>query len=123
MRLLMFGALFCLGSTLAFAGSWSGALVDPKCYDALERNANPRDTLIYVDRDTNQEIRYCSPNAKTKVFGIVQSDGLRLRFDSAGNTKAAELVKQTGNKPRFTVTVTGEMSKDLINVDTILLAR
>jgi hypothetical protein len=50
---------------------------------------NPNDTLTSVDRDTNREIRYCSPNAKTKSFTVVQSDGLNFRLDFAGNAKAA----------------------------------
>jgi hypothetical protein len=54
-------ALLCLSSAYAYAGEWSGALVDSKCFDFAERNVNPTDTLTYVDRDQNQEIRHCSP--------------------------------------------------------------
>ena len=82
MRLALFGAFFCMTPTHIFAESWSGALVDPKCYEALERNVNPRDTLIYVDRDTNQEIRYCTPKKKTKLFADRASrrNELMVRF-------------------------------------------
>jgi hypothetical protein len=123
MQFAIFGAFFCLASGLVFAESWTGALVDPKCYDALERNVNPTDTLTHVDRDTNQEIRYCSPNAKTKLFGIVEQDGTILRFDSAGNAKAAELVRTIHKKDRLYVAVTGEMSGKTIKVDSISVAR
>jgi hypothetical protein len=123
MQFAMFGAFFCLASGLVYAESWSGALVDPKCFEALERNANPTDTLTHVDRDTNQEIRYCSPNAKTKLFGIVEQDGTILRFDSTGNAKAAELVRPTHKNDRLHVVVTGEMSGRTIKVDSISGAR
>ena len=43
--------LICLASTLSFAGTWSGLLVDSRCYEAEERNVNPTDTLTSVDRD------------------------------------------------------------------------
>lgn len=117
-------ALFCLSSPLGFAESWSGALVDSKCYGYMERNVNPTDTLTYVDRDKNSEIRYCSANAKTKSFAVVLQDGLNVNLDNAGNAKAAELVRNTGKKSLFVVTVTGELSKrNMVKVDSILMAR
>jgi hypothetical protein len=116
-------ALFCLFSGFGFAGSRSGTLVDSKCCDNEERNVNPTDTLTSVDRDTNWEIRYCSPSAKTKSFTVVQHDGLSVRLDSAGNTKAGELVRKTGRKPPFAVTVTGELNRNTIQVDSISAAR
>jgi hypothetical protein len=123
MRLKILAAFFSLASALGLAENWSGALVDPKCYEALERNVSPRDTLIYVDRDTNQEIRYCTPNAKTKLFGIVEHDGTNWRFDPAGNAKAAELVRTIHKKDRLDVIVTGEMSGKTIKVDSISVPR
>jgi hypothetical protein len=113
----------CLTSRLSFGGTWPGVLVDSKCFDAEERNVNPTDTLTSVDRDKNLEIRYCSPSAKTKSFAIVQSNGPSLKFDSAGNAKAAELVQKTGKKSRPAVIVTGEMKNNTIQVDSISIAR
>jgi len=114
-------ALF-LSSALSFAGTWSGVLVDSGCYDSSERNVNPTDTMIFVDRDTNQEIAYCAPNAKTKVFALVQSDGLSFKLDSDGNAKAVELVRRTPKRPRFSVTITGERNKSTLKVDSISMA-
>ena len=57
--------LFCLSTALGFAATWSGWLVDSKCYGSLERNKNPSDTLTYVDRDRGQEVRYCHAKSKT----------------------------------------------------------
>lgn len=112
-------AVFLCLSPLCVAASWSGALVDSKCYSAEQRNVNPTDTLTSVDRDTNLEISYCSPGKKTKYFAIVQSSGLTFRLNPAGNAKAAELVRTTGKKSRFEVTVTGAMNKDVVTVDSI----
>jgi hypothetical protein len=115
--------LLGLSSGLSFAGTWSGVLVDSKCYDAEERNVNPTDTLTSVDRDGNLEIRYCSPSAKTKSFAVVRSDGPSLHLDSAGNAKAAELVPKTRKKSRLAVAVIGEISGDTIKVDSIAIAK
>jgi hypothetical protein len=112
-------ALFCLWSTLSFAASWSGALVDSKCFASEERNVNPTDTLTHVDRDQNQEIRYCSSRGKTKSFALVQQDGTSFQLDSTGNAKAAELVRKTVKKSLVAVTVTGEISGNTIHVDSI----
>ena len=120
MRLAVF---LCLSSALSFAGSWSGTLVDSKCYDAEQRNVNPTDTLTSVDRDTNREISYCFPSPKTKLFTVVESSGQSFRLDAAGNAKAVELVATAGKKSRFAVAVIGEMSKAIVKVDSISLIR
>jgi hypothetical protein len=122
-RAMRLAAFLCLSSALGFAGSWSGTLVDSKCYDAEERNVNPTDTLTSVDRDTNREISYCSPSAKTKSFAVVESSGLSFRLDPAGNAKVAELVAKAGKRSHFAVTVVGEMNKAMVKVDSISLIR
>ncbi len=116
-------ALLCLSSVLSFAGIWTGALVDSKCYASEERNVNPTDTMTYVDRDRNLEIRFCSPRAKTKSFAVVQADGTIVTLDAVGNAKAAEFVRATGKQSRFAVVVTGALSKDTISVDSIAIAK
>ncbi len=116
-------ALLCLASALSFGESWSGYLVNSKCYAAEERNVNPNDTNTAVDRDRNMEIRYCSPNAKTKSFAVVRSDGVRFRLDANGNAKAAELARKAGKTPFFLVTVSGEMIDHTVKVDSISIAR
>jgi hypothetical protein len=115
--------LLCLSSAFAYAGTWSGALVDSKCFDFAERNVNPTDTLTYVDRDQNQEIRNCSPGPKTKVFAIVQHDGVSFKLDSTGNAKALEIVRKTVKKFPLAILITGEMSGNTIKVDSISMAR
>jgi hypothetical protein len=121
--LLRLATLGCLSATLTLAGSWSGVLVDSKCWGYEEHNVNPTDTLTYVDRDGNLEIRLCSPSPKTKSFSVVQHDGLSFNLDSAGDAKAAELVRKNGKKSLFAVAITGEMSEHTITVDSISMAR
>jgi hypothetical protein len=122
-RVLWLAAFVCLASSWGFAESWRGELVDSKCFDALERNVNPTDSLTAVDRDRGSEVEYCSPGAKTKLFAIVTRDGANLKLDSSGNAKAGALVQQTGKKSWFPVVVTGEMDKSIIKVDSISAAR
>lgn len=54
-----------------------------------------------VDRDMNMELRQCVPAAKTKDFALVLPDWSSLNLDSAGNAKAAEMVKNLAKKRRF----------------------
>jgi hypothetical protein len=115
-------ALLCLTAGLALAQTWSGFLVNSSCYQALERNRNPNDTEGYVDRDRGSEIRYCNPNDRTKSFAVVGPDGATFTLDAAGNRKAAELVKQTGEKPLWPVDVTGQRENGEFKVSSISLA-
>jgi len=130
MRLTMIsGVVICLAAAPAFAAqhaqnhTWSGFLVNSSCYEALERNTDPWDTSTFVDRDRDWEIRYCSPDVKTKSFTLVDHDGLSHKLDPAGNAKAAEAVRQTGKKAPMEVKVAGEQDKDTIHVDSISLVK
>jgi hypothetical protein len=111
--------LASLPPVLCLGQSWSGVLVDSKCYEALQRNVNPNDTLTSVDRDTNRDIRYCSPGAKTKHFTLVEPVGASFRLDAAGDTKASLVLRAAGKKAPVYVTVNGERKGNSINVDSI----
>ena len=113
MRLL---PLLILTSGLAFAETWSGYLVDSKCYAEAQTNIN-KDAST-VERDMSVEIRQCSPRAGTKDFSVVLPNWDSLKFDSAGNAKAAEIVRSANPKP-MPVTVTGNRNRDAIRVDSI----
>ena len=110
-------------ASLSRAASWTGVLVDSKCWGAEERNVDPRDTTIFVDRDRNLEIRFCAPKAKTKSFIVVPLDGVGLPLDSEGNTKAADLLRSTGKRDIYRVIVTGNLAKETLNVDSISLVK
>src|SRR5579862_3290907 len=105
MKFLRFAAFLSLSSAVCFAETWSGPLVDSKCYGAEQRNVNPTDTHPYADVDLGYEIRYCSATHKTKRFAIVGPYGERLKFDDAGNAKAADLVRNTNRKQLLYVAV------------------
>lgn len=121
MRVLV---LLCCSCAAGFAATWSGALVDATCWGFRERNVNPRDTLTFVDRDRNLEVSICTPGAKTKSFAIVPEDGVSLKLDAAGDTKAAELVRNSPKKKQLIeVSVTGEINKGTIAVASISSAK
>jgi hypothetical protein len=110
-------ALLCLACPLAFAGSWSGILVDSNCYASEERNV----TKNYgtVEQDVNMEVRACIPKAHTKAFALILRDGDKLELDSAGNAKAAELVRNAAKRTLIRVTVTGDADKQVIKTSLI----
>ena len=114
---------FCLMSSIAFGASWNGLLVDARCYAAEKRNHNPTDTSTAVDEDKGQMIRYCSPKAKTKSFGIVGEDGTLYRLDPAGDGKAAELVKSVGKRQMLEVAVSGTLHDRVIQTDSVTTAK
>ena len=116
-------ALLCLVCGLSFADSWSGVLVDSKCYAAEERNVNPDDTDTSVDRDRNFELRYCHPTPRAKSFAIVLESGEFLKLDSASDAKAAEIARNGNKKSNVFVAVTGERNKRTIQVNSISLVR
>ncbi len=111
--------LFCLSAGLSLAGTWSGTLVDARCWLFEERNVSPRHTTTFVDRDRNREVSYCSPGKKTKTFAIVPLDGVSLDLDSAGNTKAADLIRNIQKGSTVNVSVTGDLVKNTIQVQSI----
>ncbi|HWE52518.1 MAG TPA: hypothetical protein VG273_22170 [Bryobacteraceae bacterium] len=111
--------LGCLSSSLVFAEYWSGALVDSKCYESEERNVNPTDTLTSVDRDGALEVRYCTANAKTRSFALVPWEGPALRLDTAGNAKAAAMMRSLRKQSPQIVTISGQLQKNVIEVDSI----
>jgi hypothetical protein len=78
---------------------------------------------VYVDRDANRDVRYCSPSAKTKSFAIVQQFGPTLTLDSAGNRKVIELVRSADKKSIIIVAISGEMNNSTISIDSIAIAK
>jgi hypothetical protein len=117
-RLFAFAAIF---SAFAWADTWTGSLVDAKCFAAAERNVNPTDTLTFVDRNGGEEVRSCAPTHKTKLFALVPSVGDALELDGTGNAKALELLKSAGKTNWIEVVITGEPAAKGIKVDSLSL--
>ena len=118
---MLLAVLVYLSSTIGLAETWSGTLVDSRCWGFAENNT--KDVSIYVDRDRNMEIRSCSPTAKTKSFAVVLPDGLTLKLDAEGNAKAADLIQKVGKESPVTVGVTGEKNRNTIKADSISIMR
>ena len=119
-------AFVCLSSPVVFAESWTGDLVDATCYQGAESNASPFSASIYVSHDRALVIRQCRPRPdKTKRFTLVEKYGQTIQLDPAGDTKAADLVRNADKKsPYIHVAVTGEkINDDRVRVDSISPAR
>ena len=115
---------FCFTLMPGIAATWTGSLVDAKCYQTIEQNHSPTDTETYVDRDKDMEIRFCRPKAKTRAFAVVDFNGQSFTLDAAGNLQATELVRNAAKGTRrFSVTVTGEMSKNTVKVDSLVASK
>jgi hypothetical protein len=115
---MQLAALVFLVSTACFAtGNFSGYLVDSNCYETMQRNTSHGQT------DMNRAIKYCAPTTKTRSLGLVQQDGKIFRFDSDGNAKAAELVRNTEKQGVYQVALTGSVDKNILRVDSISMAK
>ena len=110
-------SLLCLASCWGYAATWSGNLVDTRCFQNMEDNHNLDESSAV--RDLNLELRVCTPKLNTHFFTIVLPDGTSARLDSAGNARAAELVRQTKPKAPLYVNVKGEMTNKTIAVNTV----
>jgi hypothetical protein len=115
--------LVVLSSALSFAGTWSGTLVDAKCWGYTENNVGQK--MPYVDTNRNLQVRQCSPKAKTKSFALLTPGGHALALDAAGNaTASSELAKAAHRKAPIRVVVTGEQNnKKSIQVSSISAAK
>ena len=105
---------------LSLAASWSGALVDARCFASTQQNishGHPGST------DIKRAVHSCSPNKKTQSFSIVEQVGMAFNLDSSGNEKAHALVLKHGKKSPFRVHVTGDMDQDILKVQTISMAK
>ncbi len=78
-RILTLCSCAVIFSALALAENWSGRLVDASCYDQ-QKSATT-----------------CDPTASTSNFGILVS-GKVYKFDSAGNSKAADALKSRADR-------------------------
>src|SRR5947209_14125929 len=94
---------FCLAAVSAFAGSWSGTVVDVMC----------------KGKDVANHTKECALGCSKSGYGIVTSDGQFYKFDESGNAKAVSALKQTTKDKDLKATVSGTMDGDVIKVDSI----
>jgi hypothetical protein len=120
---MQLAVLVFLASTACLAtGEFSGYIVDSNCYESRQRNTNKWPTPS-VERDNDWALKFCAPEPKTKSFGLVRQDWEILRFDSGGNVKAAELLRNTEKRKVYLVALAGTMDKNILRVDSISMAK
>ena len=117
--ILLLLVVACALSSAAFAGTWTGYLVDSKCYASEQSNVSFIDGSPLVNSDRGYQIRVCSPDAGTTKFALIDNDGQRLKLDASGNAEAACLVRQAGGKSYRPIMVTGEKNDHTVMVDSI----
>jgi hypothetical protein len=101
-------ASLAVSAMLAFAGNWSGKLLDSACYDQ-QKNASA-----------------CSATSATTAFALDVS-GKVFKLDAEGNSKAAAAIKnradraEPGKAPAKAVmaTVSGNEKEGTITVENI----
>ncbi len=94
---------------LAAAQNWDNVtLIDAMC--AAKAKADP-----------DAHPRSCALQCSKAGYGILTADGNFLKFDSAGNAKAAELLKSTTKADHLRVKVNGERQGDQLAVESISL--
>jgi len=120
MRILTLLTIPALFATLAFAESWSGALLDASCYDKQAQQPTEK-------QGPAQSYDQCAATSSTSNFALHTSAGKVFKLDSAGNSKASSAFKnraersapgQTASKAVM-ATVEGSESGGTIKVDKI----
>jgi hypothetical protein len=107
-KLIRVVALAGTFAALALAETWSGTLVDATC--AVEKKSSSE----------------CAPTATSSSFGLVLADGKMAKLDAAGNSKAADALKNSADRSKnpqekkaIMAKVTGSLSGDTIQVESI----
>jgi len=114
-------SLLMLLSSLSFAGTWSGYLVDSRCYTSLQNNVSADTTT--VSRDMRFGLQLCGATHKTKRFAIVLNDWTVLKLDTAGNERAAAIVRNhSKGSALYCITVGGTRVKNTIVAGPVVLA-
>jgi ribosomal protein S17 len=119
----IFFAVLLFASTPLLAENWTGYLVDAKCYASEERNVNPFAPSFDANHDRAYEISVCRPKVRTKEFTVIDVNGQSFKLDPSGNAKAAEFVREIGQKRLLYVKVTGDRHDKTITVESISLAK
>lgn len=98
-----FAITFCLAAASAFAGTWSGTVVDVMC----------------KGKDVANHTKDCALSCSKSGYGLVTSDGRFYKFDESGNSKALAVLKKTSKEKDLRATVNGTMDGDVIKVESI----
>jgi hypothetical protein len=88
----------------AFAGSWTGRLVDASCKVSNE--------------GSDPALASCPVTTATNLFAIELADAKVLILNAVGNEKAADAIKNT-QKTDLHATVTGSLDGQMVKVEKI----
>src|SRR5437660_5844637 len=99
MKRLLFTA--SLLSTLAFAETFNGTLVDVMC----------------KGKDLAGHTRKCALSCAKSGFAVVLSDGRFLKLDEGGNAKALAALKLSEKEKDLKVKVNGKLEGETVQVD------
>ena len=103
MKLIHAGVLLGLLTTMAAAETFSGTLMDVMCRA----------------KDPATHTRKCAIACKKSGYGLVTADGKFLKFDEAGNAKAATALEQSSKETDLKATVDGDMEGSVLVVKSI----
>lgn len=104
MNKLAWTVIFIASSTLGWAETWTGNLVDAVCKVSHEGEAST--------------LTGCPATQSTHLFAIELSNSKLLSLDAAGNEKAANAVKNV-KKTNLRAVVTGSREGLIVRVDTL----
>jgi hypothetical protein len=102
-RFAIFAAAASLFSTLAFADSWNGTLVDVMC----------------KNKDLAGHTAKCGIGCAKSGYGLVLADGKFMKFDEAGNAKALAALKATSKEKDLKAKVTGTLDGETVQVQSV----
>jgi hypothetical protein len=97
--------LLTLFSSLAFAETWSGTLVDVMC----------------KNQDLAGHTTECAIKCSKSGYGLVLADGKFVKFDESGNAKALAALKTTKKEKDLKAKVTGTLDGDTVQVESVAL--
>jgi hypothetical protein len=97
--------LLTLFSSLAFAETWNGTLVDVMC----------------KNQDLAGHTTQCAIKCAKSGYGLVMADGKFVKFDEAGNAKALAALKATSKEKDLKAKVTGALDGETVQVESVEL--
>lgn len=100
-----FAGMLFVFSTLAFAETWNGTLVDVMC----------------KNKDLASHTTKCAIGCSKSGYGLVLADGKFVKFDESGNAKALAALKATSKEKDLKAKITGTLDGDTVQVESVEL--
>jgi len=97
--------LLALFSSLAFAETWNGTLVDVMC----------------KNQDLASHTTKCALRCAKSGYGLVLADGKFVKFDEAGNAKALAALKATRKEKDLKAKITGSLDGETVQVESVVI--